>query len=402
MSQKFFQQQLAEQELWKSDDDIEWNSTANLNLKYPSNINTFKPNINAPIANPSSYSILKQEYDKLIETNHSLAEQYGRCQTEKDKLSHENTELKQSLKECELMLTKKMKSDNETWTEMETVHYELKEMLNNTQSELQKYKSLSESQVSQIRRLDNLLNGQNERSTTSKQTENRLRDEIKMQKAEIASLKSSLSKSQEIIHGKQSQINKLSKLQSPTQKRKHRQKQKQKIPMVSPINSNKLDGTLGATLKILHNELYESLQPQQYLLWKKWVYALMQHFENKLNALNTNQYHDNYDDIAQSIQQLDDIYSNVQNSPLRTYNEPRVIVKYKKKRKRTKSGNNAVKTQRMKIGVRSPMSPKKRPKNRYTRSQTMAKSATKPTLSGSRKNGYRQVKSMKRLPSFRF
>ena len=319
-----------------------------------------------------------------------MAEQYGRCQTEKDKLIKENIELKQSLKECELMLTKKMKSDNETWNEMETFHYELKERLNVTQLELQRYKSLAEQQLQQIHSLEKLLTANNEQNTSSKQTENRLRDEIKMHQTKIKSLKSTLSKSQQIIHDKQCKINKLSKLQkSKTKKKTFISSSNKPIkPIMSPIENN-LDGTLGATLKILHEELYQSLRPQIYLLWKKWIYALMQHFENKLSALNINHYHGTDIDISQSIQQLDDIYSNVedkihQKNPLRIYNEPRVIVRYKKKRKtaRTRANNsNSAKTH--KTG-KSLLSPRKKGRGARNRSHTLSKSSTKSSLTDHR------------------
>ena len=368
--------------MWKDD---EWD----LNVKSSSNLSQNE--------NPSNYEILKQEYDRLIETNHCLAEQYGKCQREKEKLMKDNIELKQSLKECEIIIQNKMRSDNETWNEMETVHYELKQRFKTAQIEIQRFKSLVDQQNEQIKELEKLLKVQNHKKTTSKQTEHRLRDEIKMYKTEINSIKSAFKKSQQIIHQKQSQIDSLSKQNKSNIPR----------PTTSPIHGidGNLNGALGTTLKILHEELYQSLRPKIFILWKKWIYALMQHFENKLKK--TVEFQQNEQLTFQNFKNDLDFDGNPATNkvPLRLYNEPRIIVKYKKKRKKTRNANNSV----VKTEKNTTTIPRKKTNRVRPRSQTLRKSASNYNASTAqnmkKKSGSshdRHIKSCKRLPRFRF
>eukprot|EP01083_Nonionella_stella_P298651 1013633_1 len=261
MSREFFKKQLDE-EIWKDCDGF----------------NAKEHNIN----DLSNDDVLKHEYNRLIDTNHCLAEQYRSCKQANDKLTKENESLRRSLKECEILLQNRLERENDTWNEMEVIHFELKERFKTSQIELKRYQSLTNQQNKQIEDLQKHITQCN---TTQQQ-------HLLVEDAELYD--------------------------------------RVKLPQ-NIDTTERLSGCLDSTLKVLHSQLSECLSPSMFLLWKKWIFALMQHFENKLNSYK--------------LQNNESTDCNQPANISLAYNEPRVIVKYKNK-KRNKKDSKAHKLSR--------------------------------------------------------
>ena len=110
-------------------------------------------------------------------------------------------------------------------------------------------------------------------------------------------------------------------------------------------SSSDLDGCLAATLEILHQQIHRALPPRIVLLWKKWIYALMQHFENKLTALTQTQrqIRDHSPSPRPEVVPLSMISAGTAESAESiTFCKPRVVVKYKKKRNKTRSQSQSL------------------------------------------------------------
>ena len=172
----FNTQRELEQNIWREDDD-----------EYiPTN----------PVSLHSDYDLLKEEYNKLIETNHTLASQYEITKKQKEQLLSENNTLKQSLSECEKIIQQKMQNDNDTWTEMESVHYDLANQFKYAQTEIIHLKTLIKQQNQEIEQLHKELTCNNNNSTHQK---------------EIRILQNELEKCEKIIDSQQLKINQLDK-----------------------------------------------------------------------------------------------------------------------------------------------------------------------------------------------
>ena len=177
-----------------------------------------------------------------------------------------------------------------------------------------------ETQKERIELLQSKFSKSNEEHESAEQREQILRNDIALHREEVQSLREELRQSQHHIFDQQSTINEMHSEQI-------QQKQDRSIFVKDIQSNNDLDGCLASTLEILHEAIHQALPPRIVLLWKKWIYALMQHFENKLVALK------------QTQRQIRDL-------PLRsmvatdsadsiTFYEPRVVVKYKKESKRS-------------------------------------------------------------------
>ena len=287
-------------------------------------------NENISTESQSDDTTINEEYKKLIETNDCLAKQYEACRQQKDSLFAENQSLKQSLKECESMLQRKMSHDNNTWNEMETIHFDLNEKYKSSQIEIKRTNKVIQAQNKEINDLTKIIKKQKERKQHTKQ----------MQQCDVRNYQ-----------------NEIETLRNKIERSHH----------TEPC-TNGLSGCLAETLKILHRQFNESLSSQMFLLWKKFIFALMQHFESQLSDLKES------DNAHRCV-----------NEPVImpiSYQEPRVVVKYKNKKKRNR--------------IKSPK------KERVKRSQTARKSKNRTTAAHNNEKLVQRAATHRELQQFRF
>ncbi|ETO24541.1 hypothetical protein RFI_12616 [Reticulomyxa filosa] len=231
------------------------------------------------------YKTLREEYDKLIEVNHQLANQFKESDNKVQMLKGENEALKKSLDNCKEILQKKLLEDGNRFANIEKLHQEW----NNKYAHLHQKNSEFLTKKKYFKTAIEHLNGVIATTKSNQLLEQELTEkmkEISLQKGQILALHQKLAENEQCntSRGNSNYIKtsnvkhlNISQTDSPLD-----MESTEDEAILSDIGVLELSSDMLYLLQALHHSIMKSCDPTTFHLWRHWIHSVCEHVQKKL------------------------------------------------------------------------------------------------------------------------